>query len=150
MTKQKRSFPALLTALGAFCLAALFVFLGASIAAYASTDANGTNTNGEWQDGKTQNLIPAIQASDTWDTLTAKGWGKDSGTPSLEVAETSGHGYGIRPKERGSEADIGNDDFTGGDLLYHFSVGCRSGKGRSGATLDQCFRLVLSSSVHKL
>ena len=79
-----------------------------------TAEAATLTTSGKWQsNGQTVNFTPEIVAGDTWDTLIAKGWGKDSGTPALEVYETE-YGYGIRPQNTGLSADIGNDDFTGG------------------------------------
>ena len=52
-----------------------------------------TETSGKWQsNGQTVNLIPEILSTDTWDSLVAKGWGKDSGTRALDVHETDGYG----------------------------------------------------------
>ena len=78
-----------------------------------------TETSGKWQsNGQTVNLIPEILSTDTWDSLVAKGWGKDSGTPALEVHETDGYGYGVRPVDRGANADIGNDSAPYGGIYY--------------------------------
>ena len=78
-----------------------------------------TETSGKWQsNGQTVNLIPEILSTDTWDSLVAKGWGKDSGTPALEVYETDGYGYGVRPVDRGANADIGNDSAPYGGIYY--------------------------------
>ena len=78
-----------------------------------------TETSDKWQsNGQTVNLIPEILSTDTWDSLVAKGWGKDSGTPALEVYETGGYGYGVRPVDRGANADIGNDSAPYGGIYY--------------------------------
>ena len=114
MTTKKRYFSVLLAALAIACILVISLLFSCTIVAYAINGSNGTNTDGEWQTGQTQNLIPQIQAGDTWDTLVAKGWGKDNGTPALEVHETDGHGYGVRPTDDGRNADIGNHDYTGG------------------------------------
>ena len=75
-----------------------------------SVEAATDTTSDKWQsNGQTVNLTPQIVAGDTWDSLVAKGWGKDSGTPSLEVHETD-YGYGVRPVSTGTDADIGNHE----------------------------------------
>lgn len=109
MMAKKKRISALLYVLAACCLLAISLFFCETRPAYAST-----NTDGMWQNRQTQNLIPTIQSIDTWDSLVANGWGKDSDTPNLEVYETDKHGYGIRPSKTGSGADIGNHDYTGG------------------------------------
>ncbi len=114
MNTKKKFICVLLAFLAGCGLLAGLLFFNA-ISAQAST-----NTDGMWQNGQTQNLIPAIQSVDTWDTLVAKGWGKDSGTPALSVHETDGYGYGVRPSDTGSGADIGNHDYTGG--IYYTIV----------------------------
>ena len=108
MVAKKKRYTALLAVIATFfLLAGALFYLAVPVHA-------GTNTDGRWQIGQTQNLIPAIVSTDTWDSLVGKGWGKDSGTPALEVYNTDGHGYGVRPKDTGSDADIGNHDYTGG------------------------------------
>ncbi len=83
-----------------------------------SVEAATDTTSDKWQsNGQTVNLTPQIVAGDTWDTLVAKGWGKDSGTPSLEVHETD-YGYGVRPKSTGADADIGNHEDPYGGIYY--------------------------------
>ena len=83
-----------------------------------SVEAATDTTSDKWQsNGQTVNLTPQIVAGDTWDSLVAKGWGKDSGTPSLEVHETD-YGYGVRPKSTGSDADIGNHEDPYGGIYY--------------------------------
>ena len=83
-----------------------------------SVEAATDTTSDKWQsNGQTVNLTPQIVAGDTWDTLVAKGWGKDSGTPSLEVYETE-YGYGVRPKSTGDDADIGNHEDPYGGIYY--------------------------------
>lgn len=110
MKTKKRCVSVLLTVLAVCCLLAMSLYFCETKSAYAST-----NTDGMWQTGQTQNLIPAIQSTDTWDSLVAKGWGKDSDTPDLRVTnDTDGHGYGIQPSKTGNDSDIGNHDYTGG------------------------------------
>ena len=84
-----------------------------------SVEAATDTTSDKWQsNGQTVNLTPQIVAGDTWDTLVAKGWGKDSDTPSLEVYDTKEYGYGVRPKSTGSDADIGNHEDPYGGIYY--------------------------------
>ena len=83
-----------------------------------SVEAATDTTSDKWQsNGQTVNLTPQIVAGDTWDSLVAKGWGKDSDTPSLEVHETD-YGYGVRPKSTGADADIGNHEDPYGGIYY--------------------------------
>ena len=84
-----------------------------------SVEAATDTTSDKWQsNGQTVNLTPQIVAGDTWDSLVAKGWGKDSDTPSLEVHETEYGYYGVRPKSTGADADIGNHEDPYGGIYY--------------------------------
>ena len=79
-----------------------------------------TETSGKWQtNGQTLNLIPEITSADTsWEILVEKGWGKDPNTPALQVHKTANYGYGIRPVDTGTDADIGNHIEPYGGIYY--------------------------------
>ena len=66
-----------------------------------------TNTDGMWQTGQTQNLIPELQPG----RLDAQGWG-NVGKEINQNAYDTGYGLGIRAESSGN--DIGSDDYTGG------------------------------------
>lgn len=115
MLKQKRWGIFILFVAVICCLS--LTMPGLYFTAQASTD-----TDGMWQSGQTQNLIPWILSTDTWDSLVAKGWGKANGQntgATLEVIDTNSDGfnfgdgrYGVRPTSDG--ADLGTQNYEGG------------------------------------
>lgn len=102
MKTKKRCVSALLAVLAACCLLAMSLYLCETRSAYAST-----NTDGTWQTGQTQNLIPTLHEGD----VREQGWNIDEPNAQAEAAERD-DGWAILASD--GDYDLGNSDYTGG------------------------------------
>ena len=101
VTKRKKVLTVFFISLLAVCLTAL-AFLHLPTAAYASTA-----TDGMWQNGQTQNLIPTLHEGN----VREQGWNIDEPDAQVNAAERDG-GWAILAAN--GNDDLGNSDYTGG------------------------------------
>ncbi len=101
MVAKKKRYTALLAVIATFfLLAGALFYLAVPVHA-------GTNTDGMWQIGQTQNLIPVLHEGD----VREQGWNIDEPNAQATAAERDG-GWAILAGN--GDSDLGNSDYTGG------------------------------------
>ena len=101
MVAKKKRYTALLAVIATFfLLAGALFYLAVPVHA-------GTNTDGRWQIGQTQNLIPVLHEGD----VREQGWNIDEPNAQATAAERDG-GWAILAGN--GDSDLGNSDYTGG------------------------------------